>query len=132
MGWAWAPAATSRSIESQGFGTHPTRRMPMRVLTFCAGALVAVGMTRAGARAQNDPPPLHTENGIRDRLTVEAAETSLRGIDRRTNTALAPAGRYSYHRFLIGNTPDHTVEQGNQCDERQQHRAHIHRNFESQ
>ena len=76
----------------------------MRVLTFCAGALVAVGMTRAGARAQNDPPPLHTENGIRDRLTVEAAETLLRGIDRKTDEAPAPGGRYSYHRFLIGNT----------------------------
>jgi hypothetical protein len=78
--------------------------------------LVALGVFCADAFAQ-DPPPLHTEKGLKDQLTIEdhVSRQLLRdGNGGFTNTVM---GRYTYHRFLIGN-----VLHGSQV---QKHDRHI-------
>jgi hypothetical protein len=47
---------------------------------------------------------LHTEKGLREPLTIEVGTVTQHIIDRQTNKALAQAGEYTYHRFLIGET----------------------------
>ena len=64
--------------------------------------LGVVMLVCAGALAQDDPPPLHTEPGIRAPLVIEELVTPMYLINRKTEKVIGTAGGFTYHRFLIG------------------------------
>src|SRR5437870_3444103 len=75
----------------------------MRFTMFGFVALGALALARTDAHAQDDPPPLHAEKGLRERIAIEETTSRMFIIDRKTDTPLAQAGRYEFRRFLIGN-----------------------------
>jgi hypothetical protein len=55
----------------------------------------------------DDPPPLHTEKGIRHQVKVEESITRQYLVDRATKEPLEPRmqlGQYTYRRLIIGDT----------------------------
>ena len=75
----------------------------MRFTLFGTVALVTIGLTRASAPARDEPPPLHTEQGLRSPIAIEESIRPQYIIDRATNKVLGTAGKYTYHRLIIGN-----------------------------
>jgi hypothetical protein len=74
----------------------------MRFKTLSVALVIATCVLRPGASAQE--PPLHTEKGLKTRLTVEESTSRMYVMDRANNKVLGVAGSYTYHRFLIGDT----------------------------
>ncbi|QJW96298.1 polyamine aminopropyltransferase [Frigoriglobus tundricola] len=74
----------------------------MRFMTVRVAVLVGLGA--GGALIAQDAPPLHTEPGTRAPLVIEERATVMHLINRKTEKVIGTAGRYTYHRFLIGGT----------------------------
>jgi hypothetical protein len=81
----------------------------MRFMVFCA-VLTAAVLDGRRATAQDDPPPLHAERGLRSWLKIEESTHRQYIIDRKTNEVLATAGKYTAHKLILGG-----VLHGTQC-----------------
>jgi hypothetical protein len=73
----------------------------MRFTTLCVAVLAATGFFGASALAQDDPPPLHTEQGVRSRIKIETSTRPVYLVNRQTGDLIAEAGRYTYHKLII-------------------------------
>jgi hypothetical protein len=71
--------------------------------TMARAAALAAGLLVTDAAAQ-DERPLHSEQGLRSRLVIETQSSTQYVLDRSVDPpkVLATAGKYTYHRFLIG------------------------------
>jgi hypothetical protein len=100
----------------------PSAEIAMR-LTLLAAILLVLGCGRGQRNADapaepepaavapavqpDEPPPLHTEKGIRHQLKVEESVARQQVLDQATKEPLKPpliAGQYTYHRLIIGET----------------------------
>ncbi len=76
----------------------------MRFTLLSIVVLFAVGLMRTRASAQDDPPPLHTEKGLKSQIVIEETETRQYLIDKKADKALTQflLGKYEYRRFVMG------------------------------